>query len=125
MPLERIYMNEAKELLGLKSIDAVVSWCKSNTVKVFTERSRKFMCRIEFLTALEKPIIDSLILEFGDIWTEVYDVMITNDTRRLNEYKRLNNKVHRKQEERGAISRYNPKSSIARSFSESLNIGDE
>ena len=91
MPLERLYFREACQFLAIKSNDALEKWCDANGLKIYIERGRKFLCRIEFLAALEKPFIQSLKKKYGDKWKEMYDIMDTNDTIELLNYQETDN----------------------------------
>ncbi len=122
MPIERLYINEAKQHLALKSIGAVEKWCETNDVRVYIERGRKFMCRIEFLTALERPFIKSLKAKYGENWRKIYQVMETNDPAELSDFKDDNypsppNPLNR-------MIRYRPKSDMAKSFVKKMNQSD-
>lgn len=122
MPLERIYIPEAKLLLSVRSNESVVKWCQDNNVKVYSERNRKFMCRIEFLAALEKPIIESLKRKYGDKWKEVYEIMISNEPADLFEYQEK--KIESKMAPLARLKRYKPISDFARNFVRNI-IQDE
>ena len=114
MPLERIYIPEAKILLSVRSGEAVGKWCKENDISVYSERNRKFMCRIEFLVALEKPFIQSLKMKYGNKWKEAYQVMETNDPAEVYEFQ--NHKTERKTAPLYRLKRYKPVSDFAKSF---------
>ena len=112
MPLERIYIHEARQLLAIKSTKAIEKWCNANGIRIYIEGGRKFMCRIEFLLAIEKPFIQSLKKVYGTKWKEVYRIMETNDSTELVDYLDINDKLpitisHH-------TSRYKPKSLAAK-----------
>lgn len=118
MPLERIYKSEASQLLAIKSTKALEKWCVSNGVSIYIERGRMFMCRIEFLSAVERPFIQSLKKKYGIKWKEMYHIMETNDAAELADY----------QDERTDIPdnasnktvRYKPKSPTAKRFIQAI-----
>lgn len=118
MPLERIYIKEAGQFLAVKSTKALEKWCDANGIKIYIESGRKFMCRIEFLSAVERPFILSLKKKYGIKWKEIYHIMETNDTADLVEY----------QDERTDTSvnatnktvRYKPKSPAAKRFIQAI-----
>jgi hypothetical protein len=114
MPLERIYTTEAKMLLSLKSTKALQTWCKVNDVTVYCEHIRKFMCRIEFITALERPFIQSLKNKHGENWKEVYQAMETNDPAELYDFHEV--RYERKTSPLYKLKRYKPISNFARTF---------
>ena len=114
MVLERIYLAEAKILLSVSSNDSVVKWCNDNDVKVYSERNRRFMCRIDFMTALERPFIQSLKMKYGDEWKEAYQAMETNDPVEVFEFQ--DHKNERKTAALYRLKRYKPVSDLAKSF---------
>ena len=114
MVLERIYLPEAKILLSVSSNESVVKWCNDNDVNVYSERNRRFMSRIEFITALEKPFIQSLKIKYGNDWEKVYQVMGTNDPAEVYEFQ--NHKTERKTAPLYRLKRYKPVSDFAKSF---------
>ena len=122
MVLERIYLPEAKILLSVSSNESVVKWCEDNDVKVYSERNRRFMCRIEFLAALEKPFIAALKSKYGNRWKEVYEIMESNNATDLSEY--LDQKNERKMAPLARLKRYKPISDLARGFIRNI-IQDE
>lgn len=122
MSLERIYITETKQHLALKSIGAVEKWCETNDVRVYIERGRKFMCRIEFLTALERPFIKSLKAKYGENWRKIYQVMETNDPTELSDFQDDNNSSPPNPLNR--MIRYRPKSDMAKSFVKKMNQSD-
>ncbi len=122
MPLERIYTTEAKMLLSLKSNKALITWCEENDVAIYSDRNRKFMCRVEFITALETPFIQSLKCKYGESWREVYQAMETNDPAEVYEYKEF--RYERKTSPLYKLKRYKPISEFARTFIHNI-IQDE
>lgn len=114
MPLERIYTTEAKMLLSLKSNNALIAWCKENDVTIYSERSRKFMCRVEFNTALEAPFIQSLKGKYGENWREAYKAMETNDPAEMYEFKE--HRFERKTSPLYKLKHYKPVSDFAKTF---------
>ena len=114
MPLERIYMNEAGQHLAIKSSKALIKWCDANSIKVYIERGRKFLCRIEFLSAVEKPFIQSLKRQYGANWKEVYEIMESNDTASLVDYQDNNSDSTASKSKYAPV--YKPKSPTAKSF---------
>ena len=122
MPLERIYITEAKMLLSLKSNKALITWCEENDVTIYSERNRKFMCRVEFITALETPFILSLKRKYGRNWKEAYQAMETNDPAEMYEFKEV--RFERKTSPLYKLKRYKPVSNFARTFIKNI-IQDE
>ena len=122
MPLERLYTAEAKMLLSLKSNKALITWCEENDVTIYSERNRKFMCRVEFITALETPFIQSLRRKYGGNWKEAYQAMETNDPAELYEFKEV--RFERKTSPLYKFKRYKPVSNFAKTFIHNI-IEDE
>ncbi len=122
MVLERIYLPEARILLSVRSNESVVKWCKDNNVQVYTERNRRFMCRIEFLAALEKPFIDTLKRKYGRKWKEVYEIMDSNNPAELCDYQE--DKFESKIVPLAKLKPYRPLSNLAKGFIKSI-IQDE
>ena len=122
MPLERIYTKEAKMLLSLKSNGALIIWCEENDVTIYSERNRKFMCRVEFITALETPIIQSLQRKYGEDWKEAYQAMETNDPAEIYEFREA--RFERKTSPLYKLKRYKPVSNFAKTFIHNI-IQDE
>ncbi len=122
MVLERIYLADAKALLSVRSNDSVVKWCNDNDVTVFSDRNRRFMSRIEFLTALERPFIQSLKMKYGVEWKEAYQAMETNDPAEVYEFH--DHKRERKTAPLYLLKRYKPVSDFAKSFIRNI-IQDE
>jgi hypothetical protein len=114
MPLERIYTTEAKMLLSLKSNKALITWCEGNDVTIYSERNRKFMCRVEFITALEAPFIQSLKGKYGENWRDAYQAMQTNDPAEMYEFKEI--RFERKTSPLYKLKHYKPVSDFAKSF---------
>ena len=122
MPLERIYTPEAKMLLSLKSNKALITWCEENDVTIYSERNRKFMCRVEFITALETPFILSLKRKYGRNWKEAYQAMETNDPAEMYEFKEV--RFERKTSPLYKLKRYKPVSNFARTFIHNIIQGE-
>jgi hypothetical protein len=118
MPLERIYINEAGQLLAIKSTKALEKWCLANGVSIYIERGRKFMCRIEFLSAVEKPFIQSLKKKYGIRWKEMYHLMEANDTAELADIE--DNKTESLNKTSDNTARYKPKSQAAKRFIQAI-----
>jgi len=114
MPLERIYINEAGQLLNIKSTKALEKWCNANGIRIYIERGRKFMCRIEFLSAVERPFIQSLKKAYGTKWKEVYRIMEANDSAELVDYQDI--KIESPINISNITARYKPKSLVAKHF---------
>jgi hypothetical protein len=114
MSLERIYILEACQLLAIKSTKALEKWCNVNDIRIYIERGRKFMCRIEFLSAVERPFIQSLKITYGEKWKEVYRIMETNDSAELIDYQDV--KTESTINALNKATRYKPKSLTARRF---------
>jgi hypothetical protein len=118
MPLERLYIKEAGQLLAIKSSNAIEKWCEANGIKIYIERGRKFLCRIEFLSAVERPFIQSLKKTYGAKWKEVYHIMETNDTTELVDYKDV--KTESPVCTPVITTRYKPRSPSARRFMQEI-----
>jgi len=114
MPLERIYIHEARHFIAVKSTKAIEKWCNANGIKIYIESGRKFLCRIEFLTAVEKPFIQTLKRTYGEKWIEVYHIMETNDTVELSKYPDAGQEPLKIQLTN--YKRYKPKSPTAKRF---------
>lgn len=118
MPLERIYLNEAGQILAIKSTKALEKWCNANGIIIYIERGRKFMCRIEFLSAVERPFIQTLKKAYGDKWKEVYHIMESNDTAELLDYQDIKTVFPIYKSIKTA--RYKPKSPAAKRFMQEI-----
>lgn len=116
-------MPEAKMLLSVKSSETVRKWCLDNDVTIYSEHNRRFMCRIEFMTALEKPFIESLKMKYGDEWRKAYQVMGTNDPAEVYEFH--DHKRERKTAPLYRLKRYKPVSDFAKSFIRNIVQDDE
>jgi len=101
-------------LLSVKSSEAVRKWCQENDVTIYSEHNRRFMCRVEFMTELQRPFMQSLKLKYGNNWKEVYQVMQTNDPAELHEF--YDRKIERKTAPLYRLKRYKPVSDFAKSF---------
>ncbi|MFY9309605.1 MAG: hypothetical protein WAQ28_11215 [Bacteroidia bacterium] len=70
--MNKIPIEELKEMLNYNDLRAVRSWCEKNDVLIVKQGKFEFVFETNFKEVYEKPFINKLKSKFGNEWESVY-----------------------------------------------------
>lgn len=70
-------------VLGVTDIRTAVSWCKRNGIFIFKIGREKYVNKIEFELAIDKPFIESLRIKYLENWKDVYSAIKKGEYRTI------------------------------------------
>ena len=85
MKIETITVKEAMaELKVIKDLRTMKKWCRENKVEIFSDNTgRRYLYRLQFEYALERPLVRYLKKEYGKEWYKAYLSYKQHDIRML------------------------------------------
>ena len=71
-------MNELITMINKKDIRSGITWCNTNNVDIYKDRTGKFIIESEFNLAYDLPVIKRYKEKYGDNWEEMFELAKTN-----------------------------------------------